>query len=51
MDYNLHELEEKYEIKLDSTQKEVLSNLIDFIESEDHTICLKAPAGCGDLYI
>ena len=47
MDYNLHELEEKYEIKLDSTQKEVLSNLIDFIESEGQTICLKAPAGCG----
>ena len=47
MNYNLFELEERYEIKLDSTQKDVLSNLIDFVESEDQTICLKAPAGCG----
>lgn len=47
MYYNLSKLEERYEIKLDSAQKDVLSNLIDFIESEDQTICLKAPAGCG----
>lgn len=48
MEYNLHKLEEKYKIKLDNTQKSVLSNLINFIVAEEtHTICLKAPAGCG----
>lgn len=47
MYYNLFKLEERYGIKLDSTQKDVLSSLIDFVESKDQTICLKAPAGCG----
>lgn len=51
MVYNLSELEKKYDIKLDNTQVEVLSNLIDFVEGDDQTICLKAQAGTGKTLI
>lgn len=47
MKYNLLDLEKEYNVKLDDTQKEVLSNLISFIDGDNHTICIKAPAGCG----
>lgn len=51
MDYDLLELEKKYDVKLDNTQKEVLSSLIDFIESTEQTICLKSKGGCGKTLI
>lgn len=47
MNYDLLELEKKYKVKLDSTQKDVVSNLTNFIEGDELTICLNAPAGCG----
>lgn len=47
MKYDIPKLEEEYGIKLDSAQLDVLSNLINFVESRDHTICLKAKAGTG----
>lgn len=51
MKYDIIDLEKKYNIKLDDTQLSVLSGLINFIESDEHTICLKAMAGTGNLYI
>lgn len=51
MTYDISKLETKYNVKLDDTQKEVLSSLISFVESKEHTICLRASAGTGNLYI
>jgi hypothetical protein len=45
--YNLTSLESTYNVKLDDTQKGVLSSLINFINGDKQTICLKASAGTG----
>lgn len=47
MKYNLAHYEQYYQVKLDSTQIEVLSNLLHFIESDETAICLSACAGTG----
>lgn len=47
MIYDLNKIEQQYQIKLDDTQKDVLSSLIDFVESDEHEICLSARAGTG----
>ena len=47
MKQEIARIEKKYGIKLDSTQQEVLSNLIDFVNGNEHTICIKAKAGTG----
>lgn len=52
MKYCLKDIEKQYKVRLDDTQKSVLSSLIDFIESDKHTICLRSSAGTGNfLYI
>ncbi|MBQ0113522.1 MAG: AAA family ATPase [Bacteroidales bacterium] len=47
MKYCLKDIEKQYKVRLDDTQKSVLSSLIDFIESDKHTICLRSSAGTG----
>ncbi|MEG0773591.1 AAA family ATPase [Clostridium sp.] len=51
MFYNISKLEKKYEVKLDDTQKEVLSSLTNFIEGNTQCICLRASAGTGKTLI
>lgn len=51
MTYDLIKIEEKYNIKLDITQLDVISSLLNFIESDNKKICLKSPAGCGKTLI
>jgi exodeoxyribonuclease-5 len=47
MNYKLSKLEEVYKVKLDDTQKQVLSDLTNFVESGEQEICLSARAGTG----
>lgn len=47
MYYDLSKLEKTYEVKLDETQKGVLSDLANFIESDEWEVCLSAKAGTG----
>lgn len=52
MQYNLNSLEQEYDVKLDEVQKQALSSLLHFIESEqDTSICLSGKAGCGKTLI
>lgn len=47
MSYELNKLEEKYNIKLDNTQKSVLSSLINFISGDTNIITLCGYPGTG----
>lgn len=50
MKYDISSIEENYNVKLDGTQKAVLSSLINFIYTKDEQcICLRASAGTGNL--
>lgn len=51
MVYDLNKIEQQYQIKLDDTQKDVLSSLIDFVESDEHEICLVGSAGSSKSFI
>lgn len=47
MDYNIQDLNDKYHVVLDNTQEKVLSDILDFVESGEQSICLTASAGTG----
>ena len=47
MNYDLNKIENKFNVKLDDVQKDALSSLVNFMESNDRCICLTGEGGTG----